>query len=77
VADIVIDLEVTSLTPTSFNALGGDILTIEGSGFPLDTKYVSVALIAEDASQSKCKVQTSTATEITCLIEKLTTDGGD
>jgi hypothetical protein len=42
VADITIELVVSSVTPSAVNALGGDILTINGSGFPIDKNFVAV-----------------------------------
>ena len=42
VADISIALVVSSATPSAVNALGGDILTIIGTGFPIDRNFVSV-----------------------------------
>jgi hypothetical protein len=44
VADINIALVITSVTPDVANALGGDILTIVGTGFPLDINTVKVSL---------------------------------
>jgi hypothetical protein len=48
VADINIPLVITSVTPDVANALGGDILTIVGTGFPLDINIVKVALKSSD-----------------------------
>ena len=48
VADINIPLVITSVTPDVANALGGDILTIVGTGFPLDINNVKVALKSSD-----------------------------
>jgi hypothetical protein len=42
VADIEIALVVSKVTPSAVNALGGDILTITGSGFPIDKNFVTV-----------------------------------
>lgn len=47
VADLTIALVVGSVTPDLANALGGDTLTITGSGFPVDMKYAVVQLVVE------------------------------
>jgi hypothetical protein len=44
VADITIPLVVSSVSPSIANALGGDILTITGSGFPIDSSFLTVTL---------------------------------
>lgn len=75
VADINIALTVTSVNPPLANALGGDTLTINGTGFPVDSSAVLVTLKTAN-DESACKVKTSTETQITCLIEKMTTNDG-
>lgn len=48
-ADIDIALVVSSVNPSFANALGGDILTIVGTGFPVDNNFVTVTLESLDA----------------------------
>jgi hypothetical protein len=70
VADITIALVVGSVTPDIANALGGDTLTITGSGFPVDMKYAVVQLEA-NGSATECVVETISETQITCKVQKM------
>lgn len=70
VADIKIPLVVDSVTPDLANALGGDTLTITGSGFPVSIKYVEVKLTHADGVSS-CVVKETSETEITCEVQKM------
>jgi hypothetical protein len=77
VADINVALVITSVTPDDANALGGDILTIVGTGFPLDINTVKVYLKdADGENRSSCNVLTTTETEITCELQEMTTNDG-
>lgn len=67
VADITVALTVTSVTPALANALGGDILTIVGTGFPILTSEVYVTLKTA-TDESPCMVDTTSVTQITCKI---------
>ena len=58
VTDITIPLVVSSISPTSVNPLGGDILTITGTGFPIDTSDVTVAF----DDKSICTIKSVTGT---------------
>lgn len=71
--DVVISLVVTSSTPAAANALGGDTLTINGSGFPINKSEVTVHLEAGGV-QTPCRVLTSSETVITCFIEKMSNE---
>ena len=62
VSTINVPLVVSSTSPTSLNPVGGDILTITGTGFPTNTAEVVVTF----ADGSGCTVQTTTPTQITC-----------
>lgn len=66
IESIEVPLEVDSITPyTDLNQLGGDILTITGSGFDLVTSTTEITF----SDNTKCTVLTSTATEITCEVD--------
>lgn len=70
VAKISIPLIVNSVSPKSnINYYGGTVLTIKGTGFPLQTWKAKVKL--DDGTG--CKVLTSTSTEITCKLWKFKT----
>lgn len=60
-------LVVSSVSPSSVNPNGGDVLTITGSGFPEDPEFVTVKF--EDGSD--CTVLTSAETLLTCKATKV------
>ena len=65
VAKIDVALVVTAISPnTGLNQLGGDVLTLTGTGF--DKVMTNVAVAFSDSTT--CAVQTSTATQVTCLV---------
>ena len=65
VSKISIPLVVTSITPDSnLNQLGGDVLTLTGTGFDKDMSKVSVAF----SDSTTCTIQSSSATEVKCLV---------
>jgi hypothetical protein len=67
-------LVVSTVSPSAANALGGDILTITGSGFPIDKKFVTVTF----SDFTACAVKTTTPTQITCEVVKMSDrDGTD
>jgi hypothetical protein len=61
IPDITILLVVDSVLPSLANALGGDTLTITGSGFPISKDFVSVSLSTADGETS-CIVKTTSET---------------
>ena len=74
VADITIAITVTNVSPSAANALGGDVLTVTGTGFPIDKQFVTVSF--DDGTS--CNVLTSTETQITCeVVEMSANDGND
>lgn len=75
VQDINIKLSVTSVAPIFANALGGTILTIGGSGFPIDTSLVIVTLNTPSGSTT-CRVLTTNDHELTCEVQSLTASDG-
>jgi hypothetical protein len=75
VADITITLSVTSTSPSLANALGGDTLTVNGAGFPIDIKNVIVTL-ASGGVETDCKVLTTSESVITCFVEKMSSEDG-
>ena len=72
-ADLVaidVPLVVDSVTPyTDLNQLGGDILTITGSGFDVVTTSTEISF----NDNTKCNLLTSSATEITCEVDGFAT----
>jgi hypothetical protein len=48
--------------------MGGNTLTITGSGFPIDKAFVTVSL----SDGAKCVVTSTTETQIKCQLEKTT-----
>lgn len=72
VPDITIELVVSTVSPSAANALGGDILTITGSGFPIDKKFVTVTF----SDTTGCAVKTTTPTQITCEVIKMSDRNG-
>jgi len=65
VAKISIPLIVKTVSPKAdINFYGGTVLTLTGTGFPLETKKAKVKL----DDQTNCKVLTATANEITCKL---------
>lgn len=65
VAKIDVSLVVTSINPsTGLNQLGGDELTISGTGFDTDMSKLNVNF----SDSTKCDVKSATATEIKCII---------
>jgi hypothetical protein len=73
-SDIEVALGLTSVDPNIANALGGDVLTIVGSGFPLDKNLIHVSLesVIEGASVSTgCSITSLTETELKCVVQKM------
>ena len=74
---IDVPLSVDTIDPaTDLNQLGGDVLTITGNGF--DQIIDNTSVVFSDGTT--CDLQTSTATEITCMVsgfdkDQLDTDG--
>lgn len=69
VAKIVAPLTVTSVTPnTNLNQMGGDVLTIAGTGFDAVTMASNTVALTDG---TKCPVSAATAIEIKCTTEKL------
>ena len=65
VAKIDVPLVITSVSPSAdLNQLGGDVLTIIGTGF--DTDMTNTSVVFSDST--KCDVHCATATEIKCTI---------
>ena len=60
--DSSLTISVTSLSPQQGSVSGGELITITGSGF-LDTTTVQVG-------DEKCKIQSVTAVEITCVTSR-------
>ena len=52
VADITIPLIVSSVSPTTVNPLGGAIITILGSGFPIEKDEIAVTF----SDQTSCNI---------------------
>lgn len=65
---VAIDLVVSTVSPASINNQGGDVLTITGSGFPLDPLMASVKL----SDGAICAIQTISQTQIVCKFKKTT-----
>jgi hypothetical protein len=68
VTAVSIPLVVSSVSPTTINPMGGNTLTITGTGFPIDKTFVSVAL----SDGAKCAVISTTETQIQCKFDKTT-----
>lgn len=65
-AKIDVALVITSITPnTDLNQLGGDIITISGTGFDKNTKNTSVKFV-EDLTD--CDVESGSPTEVKCKV---------
>ena len=65
VAQVSVPLSVTSISPnTGLNQLGGDTLTITGTGFDQIIDNTSVVF----SDSTACQVLTTSATQITCFI---------
>ena len=65
VAKIDVALVVTSISPNSdLNQLGGDELTLVGTGFDKDMTKVGIAF----SDSTKCDVTSSSATEVKCIV---------
>lgn len=63
---------MTSISPgTDLNQLGGDVLTITGSGFDKDMTKVAIAF----SDATKCDVTSAAATEIKCLVSGFKKEG--
>jgi hypothetical protein len=62
---VITDVQ-TSASPDGLNKLGGDILIITGTGFPLDKDPV----VYFDHDGTSCKIMYTTETEIKCKIER-------
>ena len=58
--------EVTNVYPRQGSLEGGTMITITGNGFSTNTK-LNVVMFGD----TNCKVQTSTATQITCIMDSL------
>jgi len=68
-AKIVAALTVTSVTPaTNLNQMGGDVLTIAGTGFDAENIASNTVALTDG---TKCPVSTVTSTQIKCTTEKL------
>ena len=63
---VAIDLVVSTVSSASINNQGGDVLTITGSGFPLDPLMASVKL----SDGAICAIQTISQTQIVCKFKK-------
>jgi hypothetical protein len=72
VADINIALSATAVSPSTINPMGGAILSITGSGFPLGNELVSVTF--SDGTQ--CVVLTTSPNLITCKAQAFSTNDG-
>ena len=62
VSDIKISLTVSSVTPNIVNPLGGAIITITGTGFPMTVDKASVTF----SDKTGCLIQSITDTQIVC-----------
>lgn len=60
VTAVTVPLVVSAVSPTNINPMGGNTLTITGSGFPIDKSFVTVAL----SDGAKCAVISTTETQI-------------
>lgn len=66
VAAISVPLTISSVSPNSgLNQLGGDILTITGTGFDQVTNTTSIVF----GDGTNCTVQTTSATQVTCEVD--------
>ncbi len=69
ISPIVFNLIVDGLVPDSgLNTFGGDILTISGAGFAMNTDDMSVTF----SDGTVCKVLTTSTTQATCETEAFT-----
>jgi hypothetical protein len=60
VKNVTIDCTITGIAPeTSLNLIGGDNLTLSGSGFPRELLSNSVEIEFDDAQKTKCVPQVS------------------
>jgi len=75
-SDIEVPLALSSVSPTSANALGGDILTIAGTGFPHDSALITVSLEGSDGISTGCQIVSLTETEIQCKVLRMSTEDG-
>lgn len=65
-AKIDVSLAVSSISPnTNLNMLGGDVITITGTGFDSDTSATTVKF-TEDSTN--CDIESATPTEIKCKV---------
>ena len=62
--------QIRSLSPTGGSLDGGTIITITGTGF-LSTFPGAAPTMVDIGGRGGCKILTNTATEITCLTEKV------
>jgi len=65
-AKIDVTLSVTSISPNNnLNMLGGEVITITGTGFDADTSATTVKFPSDSTD---CNVESATPTEIKCKI---------
>ena len=71
VAPYQVSLSITNVTPKSLNPAGGDIVTIEGTNFPLtlDPRY---ELVINLGTNTKCVAFEISAGQIKCETEPFT-----
>ena len=71
VAPYVVTISITNVSPKSLNPAGGDIVTIEGTNFPLtlDPRY---ELVINLGSNTKCVAFAISAEQILCETEPFT-----
>ena len=65
VVDPAADFAVTTVSPDEVDILGGDLLTVTGSGFPTTVGEITVEL----ADGTACTTQSLTLTTITCILD--------
>lgn len=77
-SDITINLVISGSSPSAANALGGDIMTIDGTGFPLEKELIEVRLESNDVNgdpvSSLCLIKTLTTTQVTCEVQRMTNE---
>ena len=66
VSEISVDLVVDSVTPnTNLNQNGGDVLTLAGQGFPLDSSQISITF----SDGTACNVLSTTDISVDCEVD--------
>ena len=63
--DSGLEARITGLSPTKGPVYGGSVLTISGTGFPVEPSEVEVML-----GGSTCRIVNATATEIKCILPR-------